>query len=79
MYPPRGLYVQIEELKAEMEEATEIAEAVRKDLKLLTTRTATLSLDQQCVRCWRPLSDPPAPSGLPSGTWAPHLCLACFD
>ena len=59
---------QIEELRREMSEATQIADAVRRDLKLLSTRTAALSADQPCGRCGRALAQPPPPCGLPSGT-----------
>ncbi|GAX74136.1 hypothetical protein CEUSTIGMA_g1585.t1 [Chlamydomonas eustigma] len=58
---------QIEDLRREMSEATHIADSVRRDLKLLSTRIAALSSEQACVRCGRPLSVVPKPCGLPSG------------
>lgn len=57
----------IEELRREMAEATLIADAVRRDLKLLSARTAALSADQPCARCGRALGTGPAPCGLPTG------------
>eukprot|EP00877_Chromochloris_zofingiensis_P007678 jgi/Chrzof1/3163/Cz12g14060.t1 len=67
---------QIEELKKEMDEATEIAEAVRRDLKLLSCRTATLSTRETCAKCGRPVADaPPNKSNLPTGGAIPPFYL----
>lgn len=67
---------QIEELKAEMDEATEIAEAVRRDLKLLSNRTAVISSSELCVSCGRGVLDPPPnPLRLPSGGAVPPFYL----
>ncbi|WIA14238.1 hypothetical protein OEZ85_002776 [Tetradesmus obliquus] len=67
---------QIEELKGEMDEATEIAEAVRRDLKLLQSRTAVVSSRQVCVACNRCILDPPPnPLKLPCGGAVPPFYL----
>lgn len=61
---------QIDELKAEMEEATEIADAVRRDLRALGGRAAVVRLTEPCVRCGTPLADAPplaAVGNLPTG------------
>jgi hypothetical protein len=52
---------QIEELKREMDEATGIAELVRRDLAALAARTASVSLGERCARCGRALADAPPP------------------
>ncbi|MEW5309299.1 MAG: hypothetical protein WDW38_001194 [Sanguina aurantia] len=57
----------IEGLKEEMDEATAIAAAVRKDIAVLGCRTATVSLSSPCAACGRPMSERPPPNGLPSG------------
>eukprot|EP00878_Enallax_costatus_P011969 GHUV01012497.1.p1 GENE.GHUV01012497.1~~GHUV01012497.1.p1 ORF type:complete len:1028 (+),score=282.75 GHUV01012497.1:49-3132(+) len=67
---------QIEELKGEMDEATEIAEAVRKDLKLLQSRTAVISTRETCVACNRSILDPPPNTlKLPNGGAVPPFYL----
>ncbi len=61
-----------------MSEATSIADSVRRDLKLLSTRTAALGADQPCQRCGRALALPPPPCGLPSGenmVWWMRKCV----
>ncbi|KAG1655491.1 hypothetical protein FOA52_008962 [Chlamydomonas sp. UWO 241] len=59
---------QIEELRREMSEATQIADAARRDLKLLSTRSAALGSDHPCAHCGRGLGMAPAPLlGVPSG------------
>jgi hypothetical protein len=53
-----------------------IAEAVRRDLKLLQSRTAVVSSRQVCVACNRCILDPPPnPLKLPSGGAVPPFYL----
>ncbi|KAF8061305.1 VPS18 [Scenedesmus sp. PABB004] len=67
---------QIEALKGEMDEATEIAEAVRRDLRLLGSRAAVVSSRQTCAACGRAILDPPPnPRGLPDGGAVPPFYL----
>ncbi|KAJ9515226.1 hypothetical protein QJQ45_002352 [Haematococcus lacustris] len=69
---------QIEVLKCEMEESTEIADAVRADLAVLATRTATVSLAAPCARCGRPLANTPPDSAigtLPAGGAMPSFLV----
>ncbi|GMH42479.1 hypothetical protein BSKO_10398 [Bryopsis sp. KO-2023] len=58
---------QIERLKVQMDEATDIADALRKDIKILETRTAVVSCEQTCARCGAPMGEGPRTSGLPVG------------
>ena len=58
---------QIECLKNQMDEATDIADALRRDLKVLESRIAVVDLERPCARCGASLKDAPRSSGLPSG------------
>ncbi len=61
---------QIDQLKSEMEEATQIADAVRKDMRLLQSRTAVVRVTEPCARCGAALADSPplaAIGDLPTG------------
>jgi hypothetical protein len=52
------------------------AEAVRRDLKLLSNRTAVISSSELCVSCGRAILDPPPnPLRLPSGGAIPPFYL----
>jgi hypothetical protein len=52
------------------------AEAVRKDLKLLSNRTAVISSTELCAACGRSILDPPTnPTRLPSGGAVPPFYL----
>lgn len=52
------------------------AEAVRRDLKLLSNRTAVISSSELCVACGRAILDPPPnPLHLPSGGAIPPFYL----
>lgn len=52
------------------------AEAVRRDLKLLSNRTAVISSSELCVACGRAILDPPPnPLHLPSGGAVPPFYL----
>ncbi|GLC42145.1 hypothetical protein PLESTB_000635800 [Pleodorina starrii] len=65
----------IEGLKADMEEATAIAEALRADIALLGARSAVVSLCQPCVRCGRPISEAAPLTSLPQGGALPPFYL----
>mmetsp|Transcript_23999 Transcript_23999/g.66689 ORF Transcript_23999/g.66689 Transcript_23999/m.66689 type:complete len:1007 (-) Transcript_23999:341-3361(-) len=69
---------QIDELKSEMDGATEIAEALRKDLAGLENRTAVVDLSSPCERCGRSLaSGPPPPAGPSGGCQKPFYVFPC--
>eukprot|EP00210_Caulerpa_lentillifera_P005686 g5438.t1 len=57
----------IEMLKMQMDKATDIADALRKDLKKLESRTAIVAQEQACVRCHALLTDPPVRPSVPYG------------
>ncbi|EFJ45681.1 hypothetical protein VOLCADRAFT_94101 [Volvox carteri f. nagariensis] len=65
----------IEALKADMEEATAIAEALRADIAMLGNRSAVVSLAQPCVRCGRPISEAAPLTSLPQGGALPPFYL----
>ncbi|KAK9789373.1 hypothetical protein WJX73_010275 [Symbiochloris irregularis] len=65
----------IDHLKAEMADATRIADALRKDVGLLEHRTATVDLANPCARCQRPLANRPPASLGPSGGSIPPFYL----
>lgn len=51
-------------------------EAVRGDLQLLGSRTATISARELCAACTRPIMDaPPNKAGLPNGGAIPQFYL----
>lgn len=58
---------QIENLKVQMDEATDIADALRLDIKVLDSRAATVSYDQPCCYCGAAIGDSARISGLPCG------------
>ncbi|KAK9814445.1 hypothetical protein WJX72_006013 [[Myrmecia] bisecta] len=66
---------QIEHLKGEMEDATRIADALRRDMAALEQRTATLDLSEPCARCQRAVGDAPPASAGPSGGAVPRFYL----
>jgi hypothetical protein len=64
----------VEGLRGDMDEATDIAEAVRRDLRALESRVAAVGLADGCARCGRPLGEAPLnPGRLPSGGALPPL------
>ncbi|GLI64360.1 hypothetical protein VaNZ11_007601 [Volvox africanus] len=65
----------IEGLKADMEEATAIAEALRADIAMLGARSAAVSLWQPCMRCGRPISEAAPLTSLPQGGALPAFYL----
>ncbi|GIL52118.1 hypothetical protein Vafri_8045 [Volvox africanus] len=65
----------IEGLKADMEEATAIAEALRADIATLGTRSAAVSMWQPCTRCRRPISEAAPLTSLPQGGALPSFYL----
>lgn len=58
---------QIENLKVQMDEATDIADALRQDIKILESRTAVVNLDEPCSYCRASLGENPKVSGVPRG------------
>lgn len=58
---------QIENLKVQMDEATDIADALRQDIKMLECRTAVVNLDEPCCHCGASLGESAKVSGLPRG------------
>ncbi|CAD7699110.1 unnamed protein product [Ostreobium quekettii] len=58
---------QIDTLKNQMDEATDIADALRRDLKGLESRTAVVDMERPCARCDAGLGDTPRSVSLPSG------------
>ncbi|DBA75172.1 hypothetical protein WJX77_011350 [Trebouxia sp. C0004] len=63
---------QIDQLKTEMEDATRIADALRKDMAALEHRAATLDLSEGCARCGVAVGEPPpATAGISGGAVPP--------
>ncbi|KXZ53919.1 hypothetical protein GPECTOR_6g837 [Gonium pectorale] len=62
-------------LKADMEEATAIAEALRRDIAVMAHRSAAVSLSQPCTRCGRPISEAAPLTSLPQGGALPPFYL----
>jgi hypothetical protein len=57
-----------------MDEATDIAEALRRDLRSAQKRLAVVSLEEPCAKCGRQLGQqPPNSLGLPAGGAVPPL------
>lgn len=66
---------EIEDLRREMQLASDTAQAIREDLSRLDQREATVDLSEPCARCSRPLRTPPPSSAGPSGGALPRLYL----
>ncbi|KAL3143378.1 hypothetical protein ABBQ38_002206 [Trebouxia sp. C0009 RCD-2024] len=66
---------QIDQLKGEMEDATRIADALRKDMAALEHRAATLDLSEECARCGVAVGEPPHATAGISGGCVPQFYL----
>lgn len=81
---------QIQSLRSEMDDATRIADALRRDMAALEKRTAAVDLSELCASCSRPLAAaPPRSAGAHGGVLPPmllfptgnafHGACACFE